>query len=96
MHISIRLTEDIGRRLARLAVRTGRSKTFFVIEAVRRQIEDLEDICRAEEQAVGARNGKVKTVALATLRAQMLARAATDPFPEVAVCPRTDPGTSRR
>jgi RHH-type rel operon transcriptional repressor/antitoxin RelB len=44
MPLSIRLPADIEARLDDLANRTGRSKTFYVTEAVREHLGDLEDL----------------------------------------------------
>lgn len=41
--MSIRLSDDESRRLEELAARTGRSKTFYVREAVREHLDDLEE-----------------------------------------------------
>lgn len=41
--ISIRVPDDIASRLDELASRTGRSKTFYVREAVLEYLEDMED-----------------------------------------------------
>ena len=42
MPISARLPRDMERRLEDLAARTGRSKTFYVTEAIREHLADLE------------------------------------------------------
>jgi RHH-type transcriptional regulator, rel operon repressor / antitoxin RelB len=42
--LAIRLAPDIEKRLERLAKRTGRTKTFYVREAILEYLEDLEDI----------------------------------------------------
>jgi RHH-type rel operon transcriptional repressor/antitoxin RelB len=47
--ISIRVSEDIDRRLGELASRTGRSRTFYVREAILDHLEDLEDAYLGEE-----------------------------------------------
>jgi RHH-type rel operon transcriptional repressor/antitoxin RelB len=47
--IAIRLPEDIEQRLEELARRTGRSKSFYVREAVLEHLEDLEDTYLAEQ-----------------------------------------------
>lgn len=43
MAISIRLTPEDEARLDELARRTGRSKTFYVREAIHRHLDDLEE-----------------------------------------------------
>jgi RHH-type rel operon transcriptional repressor/antitoxin RelB len=47
--IAIRLPEDIEQRLEELCRRTGRSKSFYVREAVLEHLEDLEDTYLAEQ-----------------------------------------------
>ncbi len=42
--LSIRLTEDIDKRLDFLAKKTGRTKSYYVKEAILEHLEDLEDI----------------------------------------------------
>ena len=41
--IAVRLPEDIERRLAELAARTGRTKTFYVREAVVEYLDEMEE-----------------------------------------------------
>ena len=41
--LAVRLPEEIEARLTALAERTGRSKSFYVREAVREHLDDLED-----------------------------------------------------
>lgn len=41
--IAVRLPEDIERRLAELAARTGRTKTFYVREAVLEYLDEMEE-----------------------------------------------------
>lgn len=43
MAISIRLEPEDEARLAELARRTGRSKTFYVREAIHEHLDDLEE-----------------------------------------------------
>lgn len=64
MPLSIRLPEDVDARLSRLAERTGRTKTFYVIEAVREHIDDLEDLYLAEQRLIDMRSGKTQPVPL--------------------------------
>ena len=41
--LSIRLPEDIETRLAALAAKTGRTKTFYAKEAILEYTDDMED-----------------------------------------------------
>jgi len=41
--LALRLPPEIEERLAALARKTGRSKSYYAREAILRQIEDLED-----------------------------------------------------
>ena len=50
MAISIRLPEDLEQRLAKLASKTGRTKSFYIKEAIAEQIADLEDFYLAEQR----------------------------------------------
>jgi RHH-type rel operon transcriptional repressor/antitoxin RelB len=62
--ISIRLPDDVSARLQRLAQRTGRSKTFYMIEAIQEHIDDLEDLYLAERELDAVRSGHSKTTPL--------------------------------
>ena len=48
--LAIRLPERIERRLARLAKRTGRTKTYYAREAILRHLEELEDANLAQHR----------------------------------------------
>lgn len=58
---SLRLPDDIGRRLTELAERTGRSKTFYILEAIREHLDELEDIYIAEQRLADLRAGRSRT-----------------------------------
>lgn len=62
--IAVRLPPEVEKRLERLARRTGRSKTFYVREAVLQHLEDLEDyylaVQRLEENLPGIPLEEVK------------------------------------
>ena len=58
MAVSLRLPDDISSRLNSLAERTGRSKTFYMIEAIREHLDDLEDLYIAEQRMVEIRAGR--------------------------------------
>ena len=42
--VSLRLPDDVNQRLDHLVALTGRSKTFYMEEAIREHIDDLEDL----------------------------------------------------
>ena len=48
--LAIRLPDDIEQRLAELARKTGRTKTFYAREAILTHLEELEDRYLAEER----------------------------------------------
>ena len=55
---SLRLPDNIGQRLTELAKKTGRSKTFYILEAIREHLEELEDRYRAEQRLADLRAGR--------------------------------------
>jgi RHH-type transcriptional regulator, rel operon repressor / antitoxin RelB len=63
--LAIRLPSDIEARLEDLAKRTGRTKTFYVREAIIEHLADIEDIYLAESRLEELRAGKSQTVTLA-------------------------------
>lgn len=62
--LAIRLPEAIEKRLDALAKETGRTKSFYVREAILEHLDDLEDIYLAEQRLAEIRSGKVKTIPL--------------------------------
>ncbi len=48
--LALRLPEDIEKRLAALAKKTGRTKSFYAREAIIEKIEELEDYYLAKER----------------------------------------------
>jgi RHH-type rel operon transcriptional repressor/antitoxin RelB len=56
--VSLRLPDDISRRLQSLAEQTGRSKTYYILEAVREHLEDLEDLYLTETRWRELQSGK--------------------------------------
>ena len=62
--VSLRLPDEVTQRLDHLAALTGRSKTFYMIEAIREHIDDLEDLYLAEQRLIDHRAGKTQSVSL--------------------------------
>lgn len=69
--LAIRLPEEIEERLEKLAKRTGRSKTFYVREAVLAHLEDLEDLYMAEQVARRIESGEESTSSLDDVEARL-------------------------
>lgn len=64
MTYSIRLPHEIEERLESLAIRTGRSKSFYVKEAIIEHLDEIEDIYLAEKRLENIRAGRTKTIPL--------------------------------
>lgn len=62
--LAIRLPENLEARLAELARRTGRTKTFYAREAIEQHLDDLEDIYLAEAELQRVRDGDSPTYSL--------------------------------
>lgn len=65
--VSLRLPDEATQRLESLATFTGRSKTFYMVEAICAHIDDLEDLYLAERELEAIRSGKSPTVPLEEL-----------------------------
>ncbi|MGA7219654.1 MAG: DUF6290 family protein [Candidatus Sulfotelmatobacter sp.] len=68
--LAIRLPEKIEKRLARLAKRTGRTKTYYAREAILKHLEDMEDVYLAERRMEAIESGRVKTIPLEEIMRQ--------------------------
>ena len=62
--LAIRLPLPIEERLEKLAKRTGRTKTFYVREAILAHLDELEDIYLAERSLARIRRGEEQTIPL--------------------------------
>lgn len=60
--LAVRLPPLIEARLDALAKATGRTKTYYVREAILEYLDDLEDIYLAEQRLIDIRSGKTQTV----------------------------------
>jgi RHH-type rel operon transcriptional repressor/antitoxin RelB len=68
MPVSIRLPDDIDRRLEFLARQTGRTKTFYILKALVERIDDLEDYYLAADVLERIREGKENSYSSAEVR----------------------------
>ncbi|MCX8049226.1 MAG: DUF6290 family protein [Methylohalobius sp.] len=62
--LAIRLPPDIEQRLTALAKATGRSKAFYVRQALLEYLDDLEDVYLAERELEQIRAGSSRTYTL--------------------------------
>lgn len=62
--LALRLSSEVEKRLEALAVRTGRTKTFYAREAIEAHLDDLEDFYLAEERMKGFRDGDAIPLAM--------------------------------
>lgn len=69
MPISLRLPADLESRLSALSALTGRSKTFYAVEAIVEHIDDLEDAHLSAEILARVRAGTEGRVPLNDLLA---------------------------
>ena len=56
----VRLTKEIEKRLDDLAKKTGQTKSFYIREAIKEKLNDLEDICLSDEVMLRIRVSKEK------------------------------------
>lgn len=64
MPTSVRLPEEAEKRLDALAAATGRSKAFYIREAILEYLDDLEDISLAEKRLEELQAGRSRTYTL--------------------------------
>lgn len=65
--LAVRLDEELEKRLNRLAKETGRTKSYYVKEAIRQFLEDREDYLLG----IAALERKEPTVSLADVRKEL-------------------------
>ncbi len=58
--VSLRLPEELRARLEKLSKRTGRSKTYYMVEAISEKLSDLEALYLAEDRLRKHRAGGSK------------------------------------
>ena len=64
MATSIRLNQEVEKRLDRLSAETGRTKAFYLRELIERGLEDLEDYYLCMEEMERLRKGEEYTSSL--------------------------------
>ncbi|PXX73679.1 type II toxin-antitoxin system RelB family antitoxin [Rivihabitans pingtungensis] len=64
MALSIRLPIDVENRLKNLAAQTGRTKSFYITQAICAHLDDLEDLYLAEQRLIDIRAGRSRTFSL--------------------------------
>ncbi|MBA3814019.1 MAG: TraY domain-containing protein [Alphaproteobacteria bacterium] len=62
MTYSIRLPLEIENRLKSLAARTGRTKSFYVKEAIVEHLDEIENIYLSEKRVEDVRAGRTQTI----------------------------------
>ncbi|HEX5484346.1 MAG TPA: DUF6290 family protein [Terriglobia bacterium] len=62
--LAVRLPPSIEKRLEKLARRTGRTKTFYVREAILEHLEEMEDLYLAEGALDRIQSGEEQTIPL--------------------------------
>jgi RHH-type transcriptional regulator, rel operon repressor / antitoxin RelB len=60
--LAVRLDPDLEARLTEVARRTGRSKSYYLREALREKIEEMEDIALLEEALRDPDAGKTSSL----------------------------------
>ena len=69
--LSIRLDAVLDARLAKLAKRTGRTKSFYIKQAIADHLEDLEDLYLAQRVVGRIDSGKERVVPLQELEREL-------------------------
>lgn len=71
MPTSVKLPDDAEKRLAALFLETGRSKAFYIREAIIEHLDDLEDIYLSEKIIERVRKGEEQTYTLAEVEKEL-------------------------
>ena len=69
--LALRLPEEIERRLAALAKRTGRSKSFYALEAILEHLDNLEAEYLSDQVLKRVQEGQEQTYSLDELEREL-------------------------
>lgn len=69
--LTLSLPEALEKRLTRLATVTGRSKSFYVREAILKHLDDLEDVYLTGHTIERVRNGQEKVYSSEELKKRL-------------------------
>ena len=69
-HLSFRLPDEVADRLQKLANRTGRTKTYYLTEAISEYLDDVDELEILERRLEELQSGKVKSLTLDELIAK--------------------------
>lgn len=69
--LSVRIDPGVDARLERLARLTGRSKSFYVKQAIDDQLEDLEDLYLAQRVSQRIATGRERLIPLEELEREL-------------------------
>jgi len=69
--LSIRIDPELDARLEKLAKRTGRTKSFYIKQAIEDHLEDLEDLYLAQRVVGRIESGKERVVSLKELEREL-------------------------
>jgi RHH-type rel operon transcriptional repressor/antitoxin RelB len=69
--LSVRIDPKIDARLEKLAKQTGRTKSFYVKQAIESQLDDLEDLYLARRIVGRIESGKERVVPLKALEREL-------------------------
>lgn len=62
--VSLRLPDEILDRLNQLSRRTGRTKTDYIVEAIREHLDNFEDLYLAEQALIRVGSGQDDMISL--------------------------------
>lgn len=71
MATSVRLGPEMEQRLDRLAQRTGRSRAYYVREAIETHLDDIEDVYLADQRMEDLRAGRSRRYSISEVEAEL-------------------------